>query len=420
MKTKYLSALASLAFALPVLAKDGPDYSLHEWGTFTSVSGSDGRLLEGVEQDVEPLPPFVHSHDSTGGSGSVYSKGFAARPLQGVTVKMETPVIYFYTRESFEAEVSIGFKGGSISQWYPSRSGGEKLPFRGVDPTTQKVVEGAMDFRKPFDGSIQWKIAVEPAADDWPARVYHPRETPVWIYPRLPASALVRTPDGETDKYLFYRGVGRFETPVTAVFTGDRAVHLSNAGDDAVPALMIYELTRDGKVRWQTLHALAKSTPEDINLDALAAVPAAEARLQVHQAMAKMVMSAGLDRAEADAMILTWQASYFGEPGLRLFWVAPRAFVDRVLPLKVTPPPSSTERVILGRLEMLSPGWERELLTRADEADKAEPKQPHPLVYERHWPAYAQRLQQLRSPAPIAKHLIDSRDLRPESASAHR
>lgn len=418
MKTKYLSIV--IAVALPALAKDGPDYRLHEWGTFTSVSGSDGRLLEGVEQDVEPLPPFVHAHDSPGGIGPVFSKGFAARPLQGVTVKMETPVIYFYTKESFDAEVSVGFKGGSISQWYPARSGGEKLPFRGLDPATKKIAEGAIDFRKPFDGSIQWKIAVEPAASDWPAQVYHSRETPVWIYPRLPDSALVRTPDGETEKYLFYRGVGRFETPVTAVFTGDRSVHLLNAENDSIPALMVYELTRDGKVRWQTLNALARTAPQDVNLDAHAAVPAAEARLPVHQAMAKMVMDAGLDRAEADAMILTWQASYFAEPGLRLFWVAPRSFVDRVLPLKVNPPPSSTERVILGRLEMLAPEWERELLTRANEADKAEPKQPHPLVSSRHWPAYAQRLQQLRSPAAIANRRTDSRGLRPESARARR
>ncbi|CAN5882832.1 hypothetical protein BH11VER1_BH11VER1_05400 [soil metagenome] len=398
MKTKYLSVL--IALALPALAKDGPDYRLHEWGTFTSVSGSDGRLLEGVERDVEPLPPFVHSHESSGGTFSVFSKGFAARPLQGVTVKMETPVIYFYTKESFDAEVSVGFKGGSISQWYPSRSGGEKLPFRGVDPVTKKSVEGAMDFRNPFDGSIQWKVAVEPAVDDWPARVYHPRETPVWIYPRLPASALVRTPDGETEKYLFYRGVGRFETPVTATFTADRTVRLANTSDDRVPAMMVYELTRDGMVRWKTLNALAKVDPTDIDLDAQAPVPADQARLQVHQAMAKMVTDAGLDRAEADAMILTWQASYFGEPGLRLFWVAPRSFVDRVLPLKVNPPPTATERVILGRLELLSPVWEHELLTRANEAEQATPKRVHPFAYERHWPAYAQRLQQLRSPAP--------------------
>ena len=108
-------------------------------------------------------------------------------------------------------------------------------------------------------------------------------------------------------------------------------------------------------------------------------------------------MDAGLDRTEADAMILTWQASYFGTLGLRLFWIAPRAFTDRVLPLHVNPPPTSIERVILGRLEMLSPAWEQELLACADAAEKAIPKREHPYTYQRHWPAYEQRLQQLRS-----------------------
>ena len=37
-------------------------YELHEWGTFTTVSGSDGVLLTGLEVEEEKLPSFVYSH----------------------------------------------------------------------------------------------------------------------------------------------------------------------------------------------------------------------------------------------------------------------------------------------------------------------------------------------------------------------
>ena len=34
---------------------------VHEWGTFTSMQGSDGITLEGLHWEEEALPRFVHS-----------------------------------------------------------------------------------------------------------------------------------------------------------------------------------------------------------------------------------------------------------------------------------------------------------------------------------------------------------------------
>jgi hypothetical protein len=56
MKTPILLCIASVAFC------SAGTYQLHEWGTFTTVSGSDGVLLEGLQREEEQLPPFVHSH----------------------------------------------------------------------------------------------------------------------------------------------------------------------------------------------------------------------------------------------------------------------------------------------------------------------------------------------------------------------
>lgn len=50
-----------------------------------------------------------------------------------------------------------------------------------------------------------------------------------------------------------------------------------------------------------------------------------------------MLVSAGLYRKEADAMIQTWWPSYFERAGFRVFWVVPRETADAILSLTVTP-----------------------------------------------------------------------------------
>src|SRR5215212_8114679 len=61
------------------------EFVVHEWGTFTSVVGSDGRMLSGLELEEERLPNFVHGFVGFAPS----NKGWN-RPVAGVTVKMET------------------------------------------------------------------------------------------------------------------------------------------------------------------------------------------------------------------------------------------------------------------------------------------------------------------------------------------
>jgi hypothetical protein len=57
-------------------------------------------------------------------------------------------------------------------------------------------------------------------------------------------------------------------------------------------------------------------------------------------------------------MLETWKNSWF-EEGSRLIYIVPRRFIDSVLPLRVTPTPSTTTRVFVGRLELITPATER-------------------------------------------------------------
>ena len=124
MKSHRTSAvLLALAFAGAAVQLTAKPFVVHEWGTFTSVSGSDGKLLSGLELEETALPPFVHSLAGFAPN----NKGWD-RPVKNVTIKMETPVLYFYSDVPRAVDVSVAFRGGSISQWYPERSSGEALP----------------------------------------------------------------------------------------------------------------------------------------------------------------------------------------------------------------------------------------------------------------------------------------------------
>lgn len=101
---------------LPILLATGVSLGageplvVHEWGTFTAVHASDGRLLSGLEREEHALPNFVRSHAGFAPA----DKGWA-RPVKNVTIKMETPVLYFYTDTETPVNVAVGFNGGSIT-----------------------------------------------------------------------------------------------------------------------------------------------------------------------------------------------------------------------------------------------------------------------------------------------------------------
>ena len=80
-------------------------------------------------------------------------------------------------------------------------------------------------------------------------------------------------------------------------------------------------------------------------------------RLELHAAL----VADGLFADEAHALLNTWDASYFQAPGQRLFFLVPRGWTDRVLPLSISVPAVVT-RSMMGRIEVVSPA-QREAIT---------------------------------------------------------
>ena len=362
--------------ALLLLAAPVSAYTLHEWGTFTTVSGSDGVLLEGLEREEAPLPLFTYSHYGLENGNvprlnGIPMKGMGRRPVAGVTVKMETPVIYFHSDKAFDVKVKVGFEGGTISQWYPDRSGGEIMtPLRPLPKIVTPEISKSriLDFSRHRKGFIEWQAKVLSPEESRDAILFRPGESLHWMRPRVPEANVVRTPKGETEGFLFYRGIGAFDPGLTTTVGSDETLRLQNRTGGDIPFAFVFE--RQGLVMsWKVLkEGLNPGETAEVPRDALNLVspqpPFPEVLPEaVYREMVAGLVATGLFKSEARAMVETWWDSYFATDGLRVFWVLPESRTEAILPLEVSPAPEKQVRVIVGRSEVLRPEKERSWLT---------------------------------------------------------
>ena len=375
----FLRSALALAL-LSSVSRLTADLVVHEWGTFTAVSGSDGVLLSGLEVEEHRLPPFVLSH-----AGFAPAIKGVARPVRGATIKMETPVLYFYSDEPLTARVEVGFRGGTISQWYPERVAGEQLP----------PGQAVLDLTAGYCGSVTWQVDVLDARTPPGFSTSAGAETPEWPRARVATSNRLRGPKGEIEGFIFYRGIGRFDLPLRV--TCDRAdeVRLQNRGPEKIPFVCVYERqpqSRDAKIWWRGSLAAGMEQPRLVSRST-----DGESGSDLRQRMFPAALrDAGLTADEADAMLATWRDSYFEQPGLRVFWIVPRGFTDAVLPIAITPSPSRLERVLVGRTEILTPEFETQL-TREFERDGGKAWERH-----RYFRAYRERAERSRAAPGIA------------------
>ena len=54
-------------------------------------------------------------------------------------------------------------------------------------------------------------------------------------------------------------------------------------------------------------------------------------------------------------MVRTWSRSWFTSEGTRVVWIVPRPVTDALLPLSIDPQPDEVVRVLVGRLEIITP-----------------------------------------------------------------
>jgi len=99
---------------------------LHEWGTFISLQDEEGKAISGINTDDEPVPKFVHRLSwnnllSENDEHPKWSQG-AVYCHPDVTMRLETPVIYFHPSEKWRSQpvkVHVAFRGGWLTEFYP-------------------------------------------------------------------------------------------------------------------------------------------------------------------------------------------------------------------------------------------------------------------------------------------------------------
>jgi hypothetical protein len=351
---RYCLLLLASIFSFATISAQ--TYTAHEWGTFTTLSGSDGILLPGLHIDEERLPEFTYGHvDIYTGEGAGDEKGFATQyQLSNVTVKMETPVIYFYATQGLDVNVKVGFPKGAISQWYPKRTSGEGLP------SDLKI-----DFAKPFNGSIEWDATISPDINSPAYTTPEDQLTSTWTAPRETDANRVTVND-QVEKYLFYRGVANFGLPVKTSYVNGKLL-IENTGAQNIPYVFVIE-KKAGQTEPKIWWTGNVSANQSVTVNPQPTATGFTSGLQEFQAA---LVQAGLYDKEAAAMLKTWDKSYFHTDGIKVFWILPEQLTNEILPLTLTPAPESLKRVLVARSEVLSPEFEAELKNEFNNNDGA-------------------------------------------------
>jgi len=347
-----LLACGLLAFSLTAWTTDeqhtAPDLTAHEWGTFTAIAGKDGRAVEWLPLGLSrfppstDLPPFVEHIN-----GVNFKLG-----LRG-TIRMETPVLYFYSPRDLTVSAKVSFAKGLITEWYPHA---DRVQPAGVMTDTSLS-------RSSVDGSIGWnQVAVSPnlagefPSEAQPNRYYAARDT-------ASSPLRVQASTGEQrEKFLFYRGVSASPLPISARLTSDGKVVVESLSEHEIPNAILFE-RRGERVGYRLTGALTDAMTLD--------PPVLNGSVDsLYGDLEEILVGQGLYRDEARAMVETWKDSWF-EEGSRLIYIVPSRFIDKVLPLTIDPVPAQIVRVFVGRLEIVTPATAVAVRTALAQNDEA-------------------------------------------------
>ena len=370
-----LALVAAVLCPGAVWAESNNKLVVHEWGTFTALQNERGEQLGGINIDDEPVPNFVHNLNpyvlqSSYTLRETRSKGAPQRHPY-INVRLETPVIYFYPPKSqdgpMRVNVDVSFRGGWLTEFYPYAAAvapglkENSFEFGAITPQT---------FSR-----LSWhdlKIGTDRAG---PTTNEH-----VWTTPRLTEATPVATPEGEAEKYLFYRGVGNFSAPLTIAHNteagklslrGNFSEALASGQQVKVNGAWLVHIRGDGRTAFRRIEPFAATNDPTTVLTTVSsrfddqdykAINADKLRTQMHEAL----VAEGLFEDEAFAMLRTWDRAYFQKPGLRVFFTVPRKWTDHRMALEVSVP-AKIERVMMGRIELVSPE-QRALLNRLAQA----------------------------------------------------
>jgi len=363
---RYLVTLLSMFLYIPLAQAK---VAAVEWGTFTSLVGSNGQTQNGMYHEDEDLPSFVHGFGELAGPIFPFEPDPDCRSFKlpcdyirnnVITQKMETPVIYFYAGGDMQVQVEVNFPTGMVTETYPGPS--FTFPDRNSNPVMA-------------NGRTIFDLKLHDMSDTSALRQRLPFVPANNIYAHargVTQASMVEavTAPGEMENFLFYRGVGQF-TPKLSITSlgGSLALHQCT-GCGNIPAAFLIDVRDENTVSAMPLYSLGDGMSFGVSASRITRLRqhGAGPDLLIHRGLAEArqllldgVMEAGLMEEEAKAMINTWEHGYLKVPGLRLLYVLPEQEINAFLPVKLTPD-MPFRRVFVGRIEVMLDTDEAQLL----------------------------------------------------------
>ena len=347
---------------------------VHEWGTFTVLQGSNGKAIKWYQapEKLVDLPPFVKQYRAFG-------KARSPNLFAGLdSVRMETPVLYFYPEKQMDIRVSATFPKGRITEIFPPNSYqfiGSNTLWRGTLLHPDSPEKSRVPAANGSNG--RHYAAARAVPDAWLFSQLTPGSTP-------PKAKDPKKPVAEPiDHFIFYRGAGNADAfPIRAVERKEAGSYqLSNYYHQTIPKLFALRV-EDGKSTWTTINQLARvgydkekkvaTNQQDFNFPEKTGT-VKEVAAELRDAMVAALDAEGLTLDEAKAMVATWDYLWFTDPGTRVLAILPQKFADEMVPLNITPKPTKIERVFVARLELLNRAQEQiltKILTPSDEMEE--------------------------------------------------
>ncbi len=373
MIKSFFAVFSCLLFSFLFISSSVADSPVvvHEWGTITTRHQPDGTpegRLNRIEQS-EVLPSFVHNFEPAQTQNKP-ERSLAKSPLTpgrpDVTMRLETPVMYFYPGQDYSSsksfKVEISFRGGVINEFFPNASASLALDMERINNKMQAGIVRSWNgevLNNYVRGSIVWSVAELPVK----ANVPQTEET-LWVAPRNVDSRYVEVISGESEKYLFYRGVGHLEAMLQTRHSSSEVTLLSPnrlhwlpTATTVIPKAWIVAINERGEVAFRFVESitLQKKTPSKT----IQSFPSfatdqfrSEHLTELKRSMKDALVAEGLFKKEAEAMLATWKKSYFANAGRRIFYIVPSEWLEYHLPVKLSIP-HKLSRAFIGRIDLI-------------------------------------------------------------------
>ena len=264
-----IGAAAVLALGLTArLQVNDSAYTAHEWGTFTSIQGSDGEPIRWNPFQTSDLPGFVfdrtrptHNEELLRTQGQEF-KTLGLKQSRDFLQRMETPVIYFRSDQALDVDVLVRFPKGLLTEWFPQVT--TFGPVSGVPNLLPESKESHLKWSRvhilPPSASTNESILAPVPNESTPSHYYPARATAANLVEttRPFDSARTASVNGAAnvrEQLLFYRGAGDFKSPLRVSFDPSSQLRLENRGHETIGPIFAVHTT-NGRTAFTALARL--------------------------------------------------------------------------------------------------------------------------------------------------------------------